>query len=80
MHNRLLACAIMGAASLIVATTYANAEETRAQHREWMRKFGNPGGSLNGSISTQDAEVYRIDLVGCKSGSKDDQSETHQTC
>jgi hypothetical protein len=80
MHKHLLICAVLGAASLLGATTYANAQETRAQHREWIRKFGDPGGSLNGSISTQDTKVYRIDLLSCQSGRNEDQSEKHQTC
>lgn len=75
MHKRLLACATLATASLIGAMASANAEETRAQHREWMRKFGDPGGSLNGAISTQDVKVYRIDLSGCKSANKDSQPE-----
>jgi hypothetical protein len=80
MHKRLLACAIIAATSLVGAATFASAEETRAQHREWMRKFADPGGSLNGLISPQDAKIYRTDLLGCKSESKSTQPEISEAC
>jgi hypothetical protein len=80
MHRHLFACAIIGSAVLFAATSSANAEETRVQHREWMRKFSNPGGSLNGLIAAQDSNVYRVDLQSCKIGSEDAQFEAPEAC
>jgi hypothetical protein len=80
MHRYLIASAIINLAFLIGTTTATTAEETRVQHREWMKKFGNPGGSLNGPIAAQDTKIYQIDLQDCRVLEKDDRSNAPEAC
>jgi hypothetical protein len=80
MHRYFIACAIIGSALLVGTAGAATAEETRVQHLEWMRKFGNPGGSMNGLIAAQDSKIYRIDLQTCHTGRNDDQSKASEAC
>lgn len=80
MHRYLIASTIINLVFLIGTTTVTTAEETRVQHREWMRKFENQGGSLNGPIAAQDAKIYQIDLRGCRILEKDDRSNAPEAC
>jgi hypothetical protein len=80
MHRQFLACTIIGSAFLVGAAGAATAEETRVQHREWMRKFSNPGGSLNGVIAVQEAKIYRVDSRSCDTVGNKLQLETSEAC
>lgn len=80
MHRQFLASSIIGLALLVGAAGVATADETRVQHREWMRKFGNPGGSMNGLIAAQDSEIYRINLQLCHTDKEKEKSDTANAC
>jgi hypothetical protein len=80
MHRHLIACAIIGSAFLANSATGFAAEDTRVQHLEWMRKFGNPGGSMNGLIAAQDSKVYRIDLQLCHTDNEKEEFDAANAC
>lgn len=80
MQRHLLACVIIGSALLGGVAEAGAADETRMQHREWMRKFSNPGGSMNGVIAVQKAEIYRVAPQRCNAVGERPQHETTDVC